>query len=255
MGLKIDTLSYRKVSMDLAVIGVNANVETTQDGDRFQVAANYLDALTSVGALPIILPPLDTLHIAETLLSCVDGLLLIGGHDISTKRLKIPSSALTVPMHARREISDFLLIEAALKYNLPMLGICLGCQELAVALGGSICQDIATEQASCVAHRHVVGEPAHHMVKLDAHSKLSKILGKTSFEVNSYHHQAIESITSLLITAKADDGIIEAVELEGHPFCIGVQWHPERMHTPESGKLFGGLVQAALEFKKRLVDS
>jgi putative glutamine amidotransferase len=136
-------------------------------------------------------------------------------------------------MHADKETSDFLYAAETLKRDAPLLGICLGCQELNVALGGSL-------------HQHIEGHEGgkEHPVEVDE-SRLGDLVGRAP-SVNSYHHQAIHKLGKGLKVTARTDGVIEGIESGKHRFVVGVQWHPERISSrPEQSKLFRAFVQAA----------
>ena len=130
----------------------------------------------------------------------------------------------------------------------PLLGICLGCQWINVAHGGSLVQDIPSEFE--VSHRD-----RDHLVDLVPDSRLSKILGVTSTQVNSSHHQAVRRLgEGLRVVAKCPDGIIEAIEIsDTDRFLVGVQWHPERMVETDAiqKRIFAAFVAASKEHNER----
>ena len=143
-----------------------------------------------------------------------------------------------------------MLVRLALeKRRMPIFGTCLGHQTLNVALGGDLWQDLPSQQPSDVVHRRPVAEHAvlSHSVDIVEGSLLHRILGRTRLDVNSTHHQGLRRLGSgLRPTATAPDGIVEALELPDHPFCLTVQWHPESL-ADEPGPhraLFDAFVEA-----------
>jgi putative glutamine amidotransferase len=184
----------------------------------------YCRALRDAGGIPVLLPPaLDPREI-QTLLRKIDGLLLSGGDDIDPRFYgESPVSSLNLSADLRTE-HEILLIQEAIHSHRPVLGICLGMQTMNVALGGSLIQDIAVQRPGSLNHRGV------HPVDLQGGTLLTRILpAQKSISVRSSHHQAIDRIGDRLrVSAYAPDGIIEAIEIPGHPFFVGVQWHPER---------------------------
>jgi putative glutamine amidotransferase len=160
----------------------------------------------------------------------VAGVVLTGGPDLNPGRWSEPLHPKTALMHPDKEASDLLFAGEALRRDVPLLGICLGCQEINVALGGSL-------------HQHVEGHEGglEHPVEVTA-SRLGDLVGRAP-TVNSYHHQSIHRLgTGLKVTASTE-GVIEGVESEQHRFAIGVQWHPERISSrPEQHQLFRAFV-------------
>jgi len=209
----------------------------------------YVLAIREAGGIPVVLPNGDGSpeKIAEYL-ELVDGLLMPGGADI-------PPSEWGEEQHPTTKLldDDRYLFEKALitewigRTNKPLLGICLGSQWINVAHGGSLIQDIPSEFE--VNHRDVT-----HPVAIEADSKLGKIFGETSFDVNSLHHQAVRDVgDGLRAVAKSPDGIIEATETtDPDRFLIGVQWHPEKLvgDDAKQANLFRAFVEAAAEFRK-----
>ena len=144
------------------------------------------------------------------------------------------------------------LCREALHRHLPLLGICRGLQVLNVALGGSLVQDLPSQRPdSPICHQQTQPpEVATHPVRVDAQSRFARIIGAESLMTNSYHHQAVKQLApGVTATAWAQDGIIEGVEKIDEPFCVAVQWHPERLWNQPDGlphrALFAALVDAA----------
>lgn len=186
----------------------------------------YVKAVREAGGIPVILPnhEIDPALVAAYL-ERLDGLLLPGGADI-------PPSEYGEEPHESVEILDDkrFHFEKALgkawieKSKKPLLGICLGSQWINVLHGGSLVQDIPTEVGGN--HRGTT-----HAVTLEPGSKLQGIYGEATFEVNSWHHQSVDTLgKGLRIVARGADGVIEATEsIDPDRFLIGVQWHPEKM--------------------------
>ena len=195
------------------------------------VPDSYIRALTKIDTLPLIIPVLSSRRILEQLFQMIDGLLLIGGPDIDPGRYnQAPAPGLRSVTPARDEM-ELQITRWALESDLPIMAICRGIQVLNVAAGGTLWQDLASQQPSAAKHDYFPGHPENllaHTVAPISGSRLSAILGEGEVPVNSLHHQAIEKIgAGLRPTAHAPDGVIEAVEMNGSRWLIGVQWHPE----------------------------
>lgn len=231
-----------------AVIGINVDIEGTKPKIA-KIQANYYESLARAGAIPLLIPPTSDDDLAE-LLKRIDGVLFIGGDDYCPSIYGEEKHESVELAHDDRLDFDYRLLKRSLELTeLPVLGICAGCQILNIGLGGTLYQDIPSAfPESKVQHSSKNGwsDGFHnHKVKLRAGSKLAGIYGRNEFGVPTSHHQAVKTLgKGLLATADAEDGVVEAVELEGHPFVIGVQWHPERDYDGNQ-ELFKAFVQAA----------
>jgi len=202
----------------------------------------YVRAIRSCGGVPVVLPNADgSPYKIDQYLQLLDGLLMPGGPDIPPSEWGEQKHPTTKLLAEDRYRFEKALITAWIqRTDKPLLGICLGSQWINVAHGGSLIQDIPSEFG---------GHPKNvsHMVKLEKDSRLCGIFGKTEFEVNSLHHQAVRDVgQGLRAVARSPDGIIEATETTNSKrFLIGVQWHPEKM-MPEN-KLQEKLIRAFIE--------
>jgi putative glutamine amidotransferase len=233
------------------VIGLTTYLEQAQTGVWDVQAAFlpkvYFEAITRVGGIAVLLPPQPvTAEIASRVLDGLDGLLITGGKDVDPARYGQEPHPTTDTPRTDRDAWEDALITAAIDRGLPFLGICRGAQVLNIALGGTLHQHLP----------EVIGTDRYQLgggifsrvpVQVDAGSEVERMLGADGVEVAVYHHQAIDRVgDGLRVTARSDDGVIQAVELEGVPFGVGVQWHPEQ--TGEDLRLFAGLVDAARDY-------
>lgn len=215
------------------------------------VGETYIRAIQHVGGTPIVIPPTAMEADWAVLVTHLHGLLLSGGGDIDPQLYGEESEPWMDQADAERDFSELGLMRAWLATERPLLAICRGHQVLNVALGGTLYQDIAAHIPNALDHAYVAAQPMDtiaHSVTLDAGSRLAAILGGTAFDVNSSHHQALKAVADrLVVTGHAPDGVIEAVEIPEHPFCISVQWHPEAMvkASPTMWPLFEAFVRAS----------
>lgn len=166
-------------------------------------------------------------------LSC-DGLLLPGGADIEPSLYGKEREEKCGKPNEPRDKYEFLIYNAFVKTNKPILCICRGFQLLNVANGGTLHQDIA-DIKKCSHSDFFKREKAIHNVTINEATALFDIFGKPQTGVNSLHHQAVDEVgKNLIVSAVSEDGFVEALELTEHPFCIGVQWHPEHMSRKDS---------------------
>jgi putative glutamine amidotransferase len=234
------------------LIGINVDVSGDDRSGRIMLGTNYIDAITSAGGVPLLLPPVekDPDAIARYIEMC-DGFLFTGGRDISPRRY---SSQTTHPavnlLNPRREDFDFALLDAAMKSGKPVLGVCLGSQEINVALGGSMIADLPTQTSSTINHKPGSIHPSH-AVDITTGTRMHDLLGTTTLQVNSLHHQACDRLGSgVLVMARAPDGVVESFDVQGRKFLMGVQWHPEMLtDDPQQLSIYQALVKAAAEYK------
>jgi putative glutamine amidotransferase len=207
----------------------------------------YAARVADAGGLPLLLsrPPADTVRTIDELLELADGLVLTGGGDVDPAAYGArPENIDAVDPDA--DSWELALIAAARERELPTLAICRGAQLLAVAHGGRLAQKAPITDA----HGELAGQPpeailaARHPVTLVPGSRVNEALGDGRVEVNTIHHHAIADPGELEVTATAPDGAIEAVEPRSDWWCVGVQWHPEKMPDPEQTHLFARLLAA-----------
>lgn len=221
---------------------------------HYALRRNYVDMLNQDGALVIILP-YDHSAI-ENYLELIDGLMIVGGFfDINPKKYGVQEIHPAVTLNETRENFEFDLVEKALKTNMPILGICNGMQLLNIMHGGDIIQHIPDE-AIFINHEQskVPGmedsSKAYHDVEIVEGTLLHKIVGEKKIPTNSSHHQGIKNAgRDIKVSARASDGMIEAIEDPAHPFCIGVQWHPEFDVSQADKKIFASFVDASMNYK------
>ena len=128
---------------------------------------------------------------------------------------------------------DSALLRACLDRGKPVLAICYGMQLLALSAGGSLYYDIPTDLPEADVHQ--LAQSGRHAVRIEANSRLADALGATPISVNSLHHQGVATPGhDMRVCARAEDGLIEAIERDGPPFCVGVQWHPEKLDGSNS---------------------
>ena len=212
------------------IIGITGNF----GAKGCELAQGYYESVLQAGGIPLVLPPYTDAEALCQTLDRVDGILLSGGGDINPLLLgeePIPGLHGICP---QRDEMELQLVREAYNRQIPMLGICRGIQTLAAALGGTVYQDLNTQysDAPLVKHDQDLDRAyASHTVKAEAGSTLARLFPKATEEglpVNSFHHQAVRTPGPLLrVSAKATDGVIEAVESNEFKSIIGVQWHPE----------------------------
>ncbi len=237
------------------LIGITGNW-----GDKgCELGDGYWKSIEAAGGTPVVIPPSDDEETLLDVLDRVDGILFSGGGDVNPLFVgEEPSKALG-GINAHRDRGELLLARLAHDRQVPMLGICRGIQVLAMALGGTVHQDIASAHDDNLHHptlkhsQDAARWVATHHVTIAPDTFLEHLFGEL-LAVNSFHHQAVaEPGTRLRVAARAHDGVVEAVESTEQQFVIGVQWHPECFILDgDHGMmpLFEAFVEAADIFRK-----
>ncbi len=218
------------------LVAVTATVRSDDGVARVRLAASYLRILERAGLTPVIIAPFagdlaDVEAALDRVFGAVAGLVLTGGEDVTPSEYGAPASSHLGRVSAERDMTELAAVRAARDQRVPTLAICRGIQVLNVGLGGTLIQDLPSERPSAIAH-----DPDHprtsrtHSITVTPDTRVFDALGVATLDVNSVHHQAIGRLAdSLVVTAKAPDGVIEAVETGRRDpwWVLGVQWHPE----------------------------
>jgi putative glutamine amidotransferase len=208
------------------LIGISTYHREGEARPRFHLPTAYVDAVRIGGGAPVLLPPGDA-H-PPRLLDKLDGLVLAGGGDIHPAAVGGEAHATSYSMCRERDGFELALVESALARELPLLAICRGAQVVNVALGGDLVGHLPEAVGEAVPHRASVEQPTRHAVQLTADAALAEIYRASELDVASWHHQAVGRLgRGLRAVAWAPDGVVEALELEGAPWLLAVQWHPE----------------------------
>lgn len=229
------------------------NVRSHTNYHRFVVGQSYCRALELAGAAPILIPLLEDDQALQAIYGRLDGLLLAGGGDIEPHHFSQEHQGRLGGVDRPRDRVELLLTRRAFEDGLPVLAICRGVQMLAVALGGTLIQDIPTQVPGALRHDFHHGHARNylgHDVSVERGTRLADILTAETIGVNSLHHQSVRTVPpALRVAARAPDGVIEAVEAPGRRFALGVQWHPEELRDgdPRMARLFTTFVEAAAE--------
>ncbi len=236
------------------LIGISCDLDN--QSRHYELPVAYRQAIETAGGVPLLLAPTDVAETLDRIFDVIDGLLIPGGNDLDPALYRQPPHPKTIPMDPLRQRFDLALLKGAQNIALPTLGVCLGCQTINVMRGGTLIQYVPEyDRQNAVPHAgdraNLTDRNAWHNVSIFAKSRLAEVFQKESLQVNSRHRQALDEIgDGLTITARASDGIIEAVEDPSLPFFLGVQWHPEGMHDESADRLFGALIRAAQSFSR-----
>jgi putative glutamine amidotransferase len=208
----------------------------------------YMNGIVEAGGLPLMLPLTNDKTLIRQIAEQLDGFLLTGGQDVSPSVYGAPVSPNCGETSPKRDEMELLLLEEVLRRGKPVFGICRGIQFLNAALGGTLYQDLPTEHPSGISH--AMKPPYHlpkHTVEILHNTPLHALLAIDTLPVNSYHHQAVKTLSPKLEPmAVSPDGLIEAAWMPAADFVWAVQWHPEFSHITDehSRKLLKAFVDA-----------
>lgn len=219
---------------------------------KLALGMDYPGAVVAAGGVPVVLPPM--MPAGEAVLARLDALLVSGGPDVDPSLYDAQPRPQLGPVERDADPRERDLVLRAESMGMPILAICRGMQLVNVARGGTLWQDLPSEQPSELEHRQTTpGTRTSHDVVVDRDSLLARTLGvddeaeSAEIPVNSFHHQAVRDLgRGLRIVSRAADGTVEGIEATDHPFLLGVQWHAESLVADRRQlRLFAGLVEAA----------
>ncbi len=233
--------------MGRPIIGITGELEAARWGIWIREAVvspvSYTRAVDRAGGTPVVLPPVPA-HSVPALIAAFDGLVFADGRDLDPSLYEQEAHEQTDPPDHRRDRFELVLMRAAIDADLPFLAIGRGMHVLNVARGGTLTQHLP-DRLGNESHKPDPVKLAAHEVQISAASRIGRALSAGSAHVPGGHHQGINRIGSGLLTvAWTDDQVVEAMELQGHAFGVGVQWHPEEA---DDLQLFEALIAAASE--------
>lgn len=242
------------------VIGVTTQTLQSIDGIPAALPASvvmnerYYTAVAQAGGTPVLIPLLeDEPEALRAAYDVCDGLLLPGGVDMDPASFGEEPHPKLGRVDPARDQVELTLTRWAVEDQKPLLGLCRGLQVINVALGGTLWQDIESQYEGAIRHDYF---PTHgfardhlaHEVTLAEGTRMRHLMEHDRIPVNSMHHQAVRRLASSLVaSAVAPDGLIEAAELDDEGFVVGVQWHPEvfEVTDPHTQRLFSAFLGAA----------
>ena len=227
------------------IIGILAEV----DNDLITKLWNfYVNALEVAGGLPIIIPYVRGAETLDAYVDMCDGFLFSGGVDIDPCHYGEETKPTCGAIQPYRDELELKMFDKVIATKKPILAICRGAQLVNVALGGTLYQDIPSEVDTAILHRQTEGkcEPSHS-VNITEGTPLFDLIGERTMVANSFHHQALKELgCGLKVMAAAEDGIIEAVYLDGDHHLRAYQWHPERLQdkSTQNRMIFDDFIKA-----------
>ncbi|MBO7251761.1 MAG: gamma-glutamyl-gamma-aminobutyrate hydrolase family protein [Oscillospiraceae bacterium] len=229
-------------------LGIWSMTQEFMPQEQHRLGDKYVQAIIRAGGIPVILPACEDPSVMEAMAEGLDGILLSGGGDVDPVCYGQRANGHLGTVSVRRDAAELALAKYVIeKTDKPLLGICRGVQVMNVAMGGSLYIDLP--DAGKLSHsltmypRYV----ATHDVQVVTETRMAKIMDGAS-RVNSFHHEAVDVLAEAFQVSaiSPEDGVIEAIELPGDRFVVGVQWHPEELtQHAEAQRLFRAFVEAA----------
>jgi putative glutamine amidotransferase len=236
--------------MPLPLIGLTLHPDDDADRPNLDMLlAKIAEGVERAGGAPALIPLNLRAETLRALYGRLDGVLFSGGGDMQPELYGATLHPTMGGVSAERDRVELDLMRWSVADDKPFFGICRGAQVLNVALGGTLYRDISEHRG---AHEHLYDTVTEcrlrpHEIRVEEDTTLARLLGRPTVTVNSLHHQAVRDVApGLVVSARAADGLAEALELPRHPFALAVQWHPEcLLDSPEMLGLFKAFVQAA----------
>jgi putative glutamine amidotransferase len=232
------------------VIGITTFEGTNPDGlPTTLLLQAYIQAILQAGGIPVLIPSMLAKQGWDVLYERLDGILFSGGGDIAPDYYHGESHQRVEGIDPLRDTLEMNLLHAVVDDGKPFLGICRGIQTVNVGLGGTLYEHLGEQFRGEIDHTYpsTMRTTLVHEVRLEEGTQIADVVGEPILNVNSLHHQGVKDTASeLRITGHAPDGLVEAVELTGHPFGLAVQWHPEWLTDQRPTRnLFKAFVEAA----------
>lgn len=229
------------------IIGVTCAVRDAQrDDSEYYLRQAYVKSVIRAGGIPLLIPLLPESAINDCL-DTLSAIIFSGGGDVAPTYFGQEPSLRLRHVEPQRDACELYMVKSAWEKKLPILGICRGIQLVNIALGGSVWQDLEDSPFPVLQHEQNApySHPSHKVISEAGY--LRKLAGREVLMVNSFHHQAVNAVgLGLKVTARASDGIIEALEADGGDrFCLCLQWHPEWLSGPLGQGCFDILLDAA----------
>lgn len=234
------------------LIGITTSQSKTAYGQpTVMLMQAYVDAVIQAGGVPALIPSMITEDDLAVVYSRLDAVLFSGGGDIGLQHSPGAPHPRVTDVEPARDLLELKLAQIVASSGKPFLGICRGCQVVNVALGGSLYTHLPDQLPGALDHSYPgdMRMVLVHEIQLEEGTQMAEIFPEPVIQVNSLHHQGLKEIApGLRVVGRAPDGLVEAIELPGHPFGIAVQWHPEWL-TDQAGtrNLFRKFVEAAGE--------
>jgi len=230
-------------------LGIYSLQQEHMPAERHQLSDSYVKAIVQAGGIPVVIPCCEDETLMKALVDRLDGVLLSGGGDVDPAIFGQRATGHLGSVTPRRDTAELAIARYVInETDKPMLGICRGIQVMNVAAGGTLHIDLPDAGKLCHSLTMYPRHMTTHTVEVAENTCLAEIYGSGEQKVNSFHHQAVDTVApGFVVTAKSvPDNVVEAMEAPGDRFLMGVQWHPEELIAREEAqRLFRSFVDAA----------
>ena len=230
-------------------LGIYSMTQENMPQLQHRMNDTYIQAVVHAGGIPVVMPSCEDMDLMKAAVDRLDGVLLSGGDDIDPARYSTRANAHLGTVLPRRDAAELAIARYVMEETeKPLLGICRGIQVMNVAMGGSLYIDLPDEGKLAHSLGMYPRGAVSHKVEVADGTHLAEIMGAGERSVNSFHHQAVKELAEpFIVSARSlPDDVIEAIEMPGHRFAVGVQWHPEELTSrEEAAELFRRFVLAA----------
>jgi len=230
-------------------LGIYSLQQEHMPAERHQLSDSYVRAIAQAGGIPVVIPCCEDENLMKALVDRLDGVLLSGGGEVDPALFGQRATGHLGSVTPRRDAAELAIARYVIEEtDKPILGICRGIQAMNVAMGGTLYIDLPDAGKLCHSLTMYPRAMVSHSVVIAEDTHLAAAYGSGEQKVNSFHHQAVNAVApGFLVTAKsADDAVVEAMEMPGERFVVGVQWHPEELIAREEAqRLFRSFVEAA----------
>lgn len=229
-------------------LGIYSMTQENMPQLQHRMNDTYIRAIVNSGGIPVVLPSYEDPALLEAAIDRLDGVLLSGGGDLDPVHFGRRANAHLGGVTPRRDEAELAIARYVIRRtNKPLLGICRGVQVMNVAMGGSLYIDLPNEGKLAHSLTMYPRDQLTHDILVAKNTRLAEALGAGDNRVNSFHHQAVKEVgEGFRVSARSvPDDVVEAIELPGERFVVGVQWHPEELTATQGARnLFQNFVNA-----------